>query len=264
MLIRMDDKKHSRFLFLYIHILNISNLEITNELAFVIAFHFSFSRMSPTEFSNYIKQRAMQQQVHHSHNNHNNMNTPNATATNGHINPIGPVSPARSLSPSPLSIAIMNGGTSSVNNLSTRNRSNHHHGAANNYENHNYDGHNYMNSAMYSPPYARNNLYDTTNPYAVTATTPAIPNNTNQMTTNPSFYSNGWNGSIGNAVNSKYSPYIDTSNYYGLPNSQQQQQSTTINSIGSPSSHINGMTNGHHQTLESNLNAGNINLLVAN
>lgn len=54
--------------------------------------------MSPTEFSNYIKQRAMQQQLHHSH---------NGNAAN--LGPIGPVSPSRSLSPNPLSTAIING-----------------------------------------------------------------------------------------------------------------------------------------------------------
>lgn len=51
--------------------------------------------MSPTEFSNYIKQRAMQQQLHHSHG-------------NGHLGPIGPSSPSRSLSPNPLAIGLQN------------------------------------------------------------------------------------------------------------------------------------------------------------
>lgn len=51
------------------------------------------SRMSPTEFSNYIKQRAMQQQLHHSHGH-----------SNGHLGPIGAASPSRSLSPNPLSL----------------------------------------------------------------------------------------------------------------------------------------------------------------
>lgn len=52
--------------------------------------------MSPTEFANYIKQRAMQQQLHHSHG-------------NGHLGPIGgPSSPSRSLSPNPLAIGPQN------------------------------------------------------------------------------------------------------------------------------------------------------------
>ncbi|KAG4077828.1 hypothetical protein HA402_013762 [Bradysia odoriphaga] len=51
------------------------------------------SRMSPTEFSNYIKQRAMQQQLHHSHGH-----------ANGHLGPIGTSSPSRSLSPNPLTL----------------------------------------------------------------------------------------------------------------------------------------------------------------
>ncbi|GAB0099437.1 protein BTG1 [Sergentomyia squamirostris] len=55
-------------------------------------------RMSPTEFSNYIKQRAMQQQLHHNHN-----------ATNGnHLGPIGPASPSRSISPNPLALGLGN------------------------------------------------------------------------------------------------------------------------------------------------------------
>lgn len=54
-------------------------------------------RMSPTEFSNYIKQRAMQQQFHHSH---------GPAAPNNHFGPIGPSSPSRSLSPNPLGLGI--------------------------------------------------------------------------------------------------------------------------------------------------------------
>uniref|UniRef100_A0A0K8TPR1 Putative anti-proliferation factor btg1/tob n=1 Tax=Tabanus bromius TaxID=304241 RepID=A0A0K8TPR1_TABBR len=54
-------------------------------------------RMSPTEFSNYIKQRAMQQQLHHSHG-----------PANGHFGPIGPSSPSRSLSPNPLALGLQN------------------------------------------------------------------------------------------------------------------------------------------------------------
>lgn len=227
--------------------------------------------MSPTEFSNYIKQRAIQQQSHHSHNGHNAM-TPIGPTTNGHLNSIGPVSPARSLSPNPLSVAIMNGGgggaaggngaggnggaTTNTTNMSSRNMPNDSFffspsaGVSN--------GSNMNTSAMYSPPqYGRNNLFESNNPYANAA------NTTNAIGSNSSFYSNGY-GNIGNGTASKYSPYIDTSNYYGLPNGQQQQPSNAMNSLGAPSPHINGMTNGHHQALESNLNTGNINLLVAN
>lgn len=226
--------------------------------------------MSPTEFSNYIKQRAIQQQNHHSHNGHNAM-TPIGPTTNGHLNSIGPVSPARSLSPNPLSVAIMNGsggsasgngGTTNTTNMSSRNMPNDSYffsqsAAAAAAATVSSNGSS-MNSAMYSPPqYGRNNLFESNNPYA------NVPTNTNTIGTNSSFYSNGY-GNIGNGGASKYSPYIDTSNYYGLPNGQQQQPSNAMNSLGAPSPHINGMTNGHHQTLESNLNTGNINLLVAN
>lgn len=51
--------------------------------------------MSPTEFSNYIKQRAMQQQLHHSHGHSNNSSV-------NHLGPIGSISPSRSISPNPL------------------------------------------------------------------------------------------------------------------------------------------------------------------
>lgn len=269
-----------------------------------------FSRMSPTEFSNYIKQRAIQQQQlhHNNHNGQNNLNSTNGSSSNGHINPIGPVSPARSLSPNPLSIAIMNGSSNGSNNMSTRTRSSYGsngtagagtgagvggvggggvssgvngggisssvNGAAghNNFDNHTFDSHSYLNSSMYSPPYGRNALYDSSNPFG--GGSPSIPTTTNTMANSSSFYSNGWNSTIGSGANNKYSPYIDTNNYYGLsssqqaPTQQQQQQAANaangIGTIGSTTSHINGMTNGHHQTLETNLNVGNINLLVAN
>lgn len=219
-----------------------------------LSFSFHCSRMSPTEFSNYIKQRAIQQQTHHSHNGHNGM-TPIGPTTNGHMNSIGPVSPARSLSPNPLSVAIMNG-TTNTNTMSTRNMPNDSYffsPTAGNVSN----GSN-LNSAMYSPPqYGRNNLFESNNTFA------SVPNTSPAIASNSSFYSNGY-GTIGNGGASKYSPYIDTSNYYGLPSAQQQQPSSAMNSLGAPSPHINGMTNGHHQTLESNLNTGNINLLLAN
>lgn len=232
--------------------------------------------MSPTEFSNYIKQRAIQQQNHHSH------NGPSAIAqvvtgaaaptTNGHLNAIVSVSPTRSLSPNPLPIAIMNG-TTTTNTNSMAN--------CTNLPNDSYyyssttaaapDGtSNVTTTSMYSPlpipptQFGRSNLFEANNSFLN-----AAPQNTvNTIATNSSFYSNGY-GSIGSAVitaaatsASKYSPYIDTSNYYGLPSGQQQP--TNTNPLGAPTSHIGGMTNGHHQTLESNLNTGNINLLVAN
>ncbi|XP_064537025.1 LOW QUALITY PROTEIN: protein Tob1 [Drosophila montana] len=53
-------------------------------------------RMSPTEFSNYIKQRAMQQQLHHGH----SVGGSSASA----FGALDAVSPARSLSPNPLAL----------------------------------------------------------------------------------------------------------------------------------------------------------------
>ncbi|XP_032594407.1 protein Tob1 isoform X2 [Drosophila grimshawi] len=53
-------------------------------------------RMSPTEFSNYIKQRAMQQQLHHGH----SVGGSSAAA----FGALDAVSPARSLSPNPLAL----------------------------------------------------------------------------------------------------------------------------------------------------------------
>nr|XP_014091874.1 protein Tob1 isoform X1 [Bactrocera oleae]XP_036224876.1 protein Tob1 isoform X1 [Bactrocera oleae]XP_036224878.1 protein Tob1 isoform X1 [Bactrocera oleae] len=67
-------------------------------------------RMSPTEFSNYIKQRAMQQQQQQLH--HGGHGGPNLAQPPNHFGPIGPVSPARSLSPNPLSLGLgQNGAT---------------------------------------------------------------------------------------------------------------------------------------------------------
>lgn len=242
------------------------------------------SRMSPTEFSNYIKQRAIQQQNHHSHSGPGAV-TPVITAAsqaNCHLSSIGPVSPDRSLSPNPLSVAIINGTTTTnTNTMPARsNLSNEPYyysktaatatiGAANG------NTTSVAGVSMYSPPppqtqFGRSNLFEASNSFVNVS-----PQNT--MATNSSFYSNGF-GNIGNSVVAtaataaaattpagKYSPYIDTNNYYGMSNGQQQQQSSNkLNAIGAPASHINGMTNGHHQTLESNLNTGNINLLVAN
>ncbi|XP_017064652.1 putative GPI-anchored protein pfl2 [Drosophila eugracilis] len=58
-------------------------------------------RMSPTEFSNYIKQRAMQQQMHHSHGVVPSAGSSVSAAFAG----LDAVSPARSLSPNPLSLS---------------------------------------------------------------------------------------------------------------------------------------------------------------
>lgn len=73
-------------------------------------------RMSPTEFSNYIKQRAMQQQMHH------NLSpvavtSTTATGVTNHFGPIGSVSPARSISPNPLAMNLTaNGGCNNTVN----------------------------------------------------------------------------------------------------------------------------------------------------
>ncbi|XP_019892945.1 protein Tob1-like [Musca domestica] len=69
-------------------------------------------RMSPTEFSNYIKQRAMQQQqIHHGGHGHSPNGVGGPGQPGNHFGPIGPVSPARSLSPNPLSLGMaQNGG----------------------------------------------------------------------------------------------------------------------------------------------------------
>lgn len=71
--------------------------------------------MSPTEFSNYIKQRAMQQQMHH------NLSpvavTSTTTGVTNHFGPIGSVSPARSISPNPLAMNLTpNGGGNNTGN----------------------------------------------------------------------------------------------------------------------------------------------------
>ncbi|XP_067641383.1 protein Tob1 [Eurosta solidaginis] len=70
-------------------------------------------RMSPTEFSNYIKQRAMQQQQQQQQIHHGPHGGPaNITQPPNHFGPIGPVSPARSLSPNPLSLGLGQNGAS--------------------------------------------------------------------------------------------------------------------------------------------------------
>lgn len=235
--------------------------------------------MSPTEFSNYIKQRAIQQQNHHPHSAIAPVNNgATAQATNSHLNSIGPISPTRSISPNPLSVAIINNATTTTNSNSISGRTilptdSYYYGSTTAITS---NGASTINApiaatSMYSPqpltPFGRSNLFDTNNSFGNAPPQNAV----NSLATNSSFYSNGY-GSVGNAaVNAqtatsagKYSPYIDASNYYGLQSGQQQQSTNTLNSIGAPTSHINGMTNGHHQTLETNLNTGNINLLVAN
>ncbi|KAH8408918.1 hypothetical protein KR009_003748 [Drosophila setifemur] len=56
-------------------------------------------RMSPTEFSNYIKQRAIQQQMHHGH----GVGVPSTGSVSAFAG-LDTVSPARSLSPNPLAL----------------------------------------------------------------------------------------------------------------------------------------------------------------
>lgn len=232
--------------------------------------------MSPTEFSNYIKQRAIQQQNHHPHSAITPVN--NGTTTNSHMNSIGPVSPARSISPNPLSVAIINNATTTTNSNSISARTilpndSYYYGSTTAIASNGAPNINAPIAAtpIYSPQpmnqFGRSNLFDTNNSFG----NAPLQNAVNNLATNSSFYSNGY-GSVGNAaVNAptatsagKYSPYIDASNYYGLQSGQQQQPTNALSSLGAPASHINSMANGHHQTLETNLNTGNINLLVAN
>lgn len=234
--------------------------------------------MSPTEFSNYIKQRAIQQQNHHSHSGHSAITPVIASAsvqiTNNQLSSIGPVSPARSISPNPLSVAIINNTTTNTisNSIPAQTilPNDSYYYTSTTVSNGAGNINTPITTTMYSSSpltqFGRSNLFDTNNAFGnapqQNAATTAV--------TNSSFYSNGY-GSIGNALTAttstsggKFSPYIDTSNYFGLPNGQQQQTANTLNSHGVPTSHIKSMANGHHQTLEPNLNTGNINLLVAN
>lgn len=69
------------------------------------------SRMSPTEFSNYIKQRQQMQQ----HNNHyHHQSTNNGHHQGGMFGAIGSVSPARSISPNPMTLQMTNNDTTSM------------------------------------------------------------------------------------------------------------------------------------------------------
>ncbi|XP_066595936.1 protein Tob1-like [Prorops nasuta] len=73
------------------------------------------NRMSPTEFSNYIKQRAMQQQIHHHHHHHQHQQQQHQQQQQGNVGslPVSQNSPnGRSLSPG----GIVGGGGSSGGN----------------------------------------------------------------------------------------------------------------------------------------------------
>lgn len=204
--------------------------------------------MSPTEFSNYIKQRAIQQQIHHSHNNHN---APNA---NGHLGSIGPVSPARSLSPNPLSVAIMNGGNNTsataTNPLSSNGLS-----SESYFYSPNQTTTTMNTNHLYSPQqYGRNNLFDSN----------ACPSAhfSSNATTN-GMYSNSF-GAIGSG--GKYSPFLDSHNFYGM-SQQQQQQNNGINIMGggngggSAQHAMNGLSNGHLQSPHATMNGtGNVSI----
>lgn len=167
--------------------------------------------MSPTEFSNYIKQRAMQQQLHHSHNGH--------PATSN----LGPVSPARSLSPNPLSNAILNGG--SVNGTLPNNSMQ---------DPYFFSGSNStsMASNLYPPQqYGRSNMFDSN---GASSHFPA------------SGYTNGF-GNVG-------SSFLEPNNFYGMGSAQQQQTGAVgaIGGMGSVISH-GALSNGQLQLNGSSL-----------
>lgn len=166
--------------------------------------------MSPTEFSNYIKQRAMQQQqIHHTQTGHA---VPNA---NVHLGPIGPVSPARSLSPNPLT-TTSNGGQLSSSNCVPNDPYFFSSAITNS-----------MNTNLYSPQqYRRNTLFDSN----------TVINNSNEHTGPANaIYSNNFN-SVGSG--GKYSPYLDANNFYNVSHQQQRQPSAghSLSSI-SPNTH---------------------------
>ncbi|XP_055383231.1 myb-like protein P [Condylostylus longicornis] len=152
-------------------------------------------RMSPTEFSNYIKQRAMQQQLHHSHG-------PANGTTSNHFGPIGQASPSRSLSPNPLTLGLQNDPFYFPTNLN--------------------------GMGMYAHQFGNNSAAAAAAAAAAVAATNNHQNNgvaprnifdhfhpdTNGL------YTNGGNLPIG----SKFSSYMEPHSYYGLNNQQQQQQ----------------------------------------
>lgn len=178
--------------------------------------------MSPTEFSNYIKQRAMQQQLHHSHNGHGGNSS-------GHLGPIGPVSPARSLSPNPLS-ATFNGGVSA--NLSSA-------AMQDSYFYSSPNAGSTMASSVYPPhQFGRNNLFDS-------------PNASSHFPTSGMF-SNNLNG-LGNG--GKYSSYLEPNNFWGSANGP-QQHNNSLNPIGVMSPNVGAAnSNAGHLQLNGNLNA---------
>lgn len=143
--------------------------------------------MSPTEFSNYIKQRAMQQQLHHSHGH-----------TNGHLGPIGTASPSRSISPNPLS---MNGGVQ--------------------------DPYYFPNNgmSMYQPYNAGpRNMFDS----------PHFPHPSDNI------YANNGGGPA-----SKYSPYLEQHNFYGMNGSGNAGGAINISANGGGGQlQLNGGQNG--------------------
>lgn len=158
--------------------------------------------MSPTEFSNYIKQRAMQQQLHHSHNGHTNA---------GNLGPIGPVSPSRSLSPNPLSNAIMNGSAIVKANLTNNSIQDPYFFAGGGPQN------NTIGTNLYTPhQFGRQNLFE------AKATSSHFPTAANAG------FSNGF-GNMG-------SSFLDPNNFYGMGTApaapQQHNNLNGINTIG--------------------------------
>lgn len=154
----------------------------------------------------------MQQQLHHSHNGH--------PATSN----LGPVSPARSLSPNPLSSAILNGG--SVNGtLSTNSMQDPYFFSGSNSAP--------MGSNLYPPQqYGRSNMFDSN---GASSHFPA------------SGYTNGF-GNVG-------SSFLEPNNFYSMGSAQQQQVGAVggIGSMGSVIPH-GALSNGQLQLNGSSLN----------
>lgn len=194
-----------------------------------------YSRMSPTEFSNYIKQRAMQQQLHHSHNGHTNA---------GNLGPIGPVPLSRSLSPNPLSNAIMNGSAIVKANL-TNNSIQDPYFFAGGPQN------NTIGSNLYTPhQFGRQNLFD------AKATSSHFPATANT----------GFSNGFGNMNSS----FLDPNNFYGMGTAsaaagpQQHNNIGGINAIGnltnSASPHAVGLSNGPLQINGASNGVGGLNI----
>ncbi|XP_023305501.2 protein Tob1 [Lucilia cuprina] len=194
-------------------------------------------RMSPTEFSNYIKQRAMQQQqIHHGHG-----HSPNGGSgqPGNHFGPIGPVSPARSLSPNPLSLGLTQNGTAA-----------------------NGDPFYFPNMAMGMYPQFNNhhrNLFDT-----------------HFHADNNGLYGHGNNGVTGHG---KFNNYLEPHGFYGMgggnhmpphqqqPQSpiglngqQQQQQQHPVGVVGNAAGNMkNSNENISNNSVNAKENAGNNN-----